>query len=436
MKTNQPVYTLTQIPDFHEIITNQKLGNIRKNDLNWKNININSMNENYKVVRYDKSLLSFDLILTYGLLRSVVLNKENKVVSFAPPKSLDSDTFIKKYPSTNSMNDLIAEEFVEGTMINIFWDSTIGIGGSWEIATRNNVGARAYFYKNKTGKTFREMFMECWNANGMDYDYLDKNLCYSFVMQHPDNRIVVPFAKPQLYLVQVCEIVNTEDGTTNVVIHDIIDVKQNDIWKNTSVRFPEIYENWNTHSDLIDKYASMNTPYHIVGVVIRNRVTNERCKIRNPVYEEVRQLRGNQPKLQYQYLSLRSEGKVADFLKFYPEHKKELSVFRDQVHLFTNTLYQNYISCYIKKEKPLLEFPGHYRPHMFTIHQKYLNELKEKNQYVTNSVVIEYVNKMHPSKLMFCLNFSMRKRRVDFIKADANAAADGDVEATPEYTEC
>jgi hypothetical protein len=132
----------------------------------------------------------------------------------------------------------------------------------------------------------------------------------------------------------------------------------------------------------------------------------------------VRQLRGNQPKLQYQYLCLRREGKVGDFLKFYPEHKREFSGFRDQVHLFTNTLFKNYISCYIRKEKPLLEFPGQYRTHMFTIHQKYMNELKEKNLYVTNSVVIEYINNMHPSKLMFCLNFSMRKRVVDFIKAD------------------
>jgi len=432
MPSLQPLYTLTQIPEFHEIITNQNLG------VNLKNITINTTKDNYKVVRYDKNVLSFDLIPTYGLLRSVILNKENKVVSFAPPKSLDSDTFIKKYSSTTNADDLIAEEFVEGTMINIFWDSSIGIGGSWEIATRNNVGANAYFYKNNTGKTFREMFMECWYANGMDYDCLKKNLCYSFVMQHPDNRIVVPFAKPQLYLVQVCEIVNTEDGTANVFIHDVIGIKENEneMWRNTGIRFPEIYENWNTYSDLIDKYASMNTPYDIVGVVIRNRKTNERCKIRNPVYEEVRQLRGNQPKLQYQYLSLRSQGKVADFLKFYPEYKKQLSEFRDQVHLFTNTLFQNYISCYIKKAKPLLEFPGHYRPHMFTIHQKYLNELKEKNQYVTNSVVIEYVNKMHPSKLMFCLNFSMRKRRVDFIKADVHAGGAGDVEPTPEYTEC
>jgi hypothetical protein len=40
--------------------------------------------------------------------------------------------------------------------------------------------------------------------------------------------------------------------------------------------------------------------------------------------------------------------------------------------------------------------------------------------YVTNSVVIKYVNNIHPSLMMFCLNFQMRKRNVDLIKADAN----------------
>jgi hypothetical protein len=183
--------------------------------------------------------------------------------------------------------------------------------------------------------------------------------------------------------------------------------------------FPEIYK-YEKYSDLIDKYASMNTPYHIVGVVIFNKLTGERTKIRNPVYEQVRNLRGNQPKIQYQYLCLRKEGKVGDFLKFYPENKKEFSSFRDQIHLFTETLYSNYVSCYIKKEKPLKEFSEQYRTHMFNIHKMYLDDLREKKLFVTNSVVIKYVNEMHPSLLMYCLNFQMRKRNVDTIVADNN----------------
>ena len=46
----------------------------------------------------------------------------------------------------------------------------------------------------------------------------------------------------------------------------------------------------------------MNTNYNTLGFVLINKVTGERAKIRNPVYEQVRQLRGNQPKLQFQYL--------------------------------------------------------------------------------------------------------------------------------------
>jgi hypothetical protein len=192
-----------------------------------------------------------------------------------------------------------------------------------------------------------------------------------------------------------------------------------DLHSNTTVKIPTVYD-WTTYADLIDKYASMNTAYDILGVVIHNNETGERTKIRNPVYEQVRQLRGNQPKLQYQYLCLRKEGKVSDFLKYYPENKKEFSVFRDQIHLFTNTLYSNYVSCYIKKEKPLMEFSEQYRTHMFNIHKQYLDDLKDKKMHVTNTVVIKYVNNIHPSLLMFCLNFQMRKRNVDFIKADSN----------------
>jgi hypothetical protein len=159
----------------------------------------------------------------------------------------------------------------------------------------------------------------------------------------------------------------------------------------------------------------MNTSYDILGVVIHNKTTGERTKIRNPVYEQVRNLRGNQPKLQYQYLFLRSEGKIKDFLKYYPENKQIFSTFRDQIHLFTNTLFLNYVSCYIKKDKPLIEFSEQYRTHMYNIHQNYLNDLREKKLFVTNVIVQKYVNKLHPSLLMYSLNYQMRKRNMDTI---------------------
>jgi len=47
--------------------------------------------------------------------------------------------------------------------------------------------------------------------------------------------------------------------------------------------------------------------------------------------------------------------------------------------------------------------------------------LRDKKMFVTNTIVINYVNQLHPSLLMYCLNFQMRKRNVDFIQADSSS---------------
>jgi hypothetical protein len=405
---------LGMIPGFNDLLRNNtNSSNILKlNNIESKT----STNKSYKVIQYDKNLLSSDIINTYGLCRSVIANEEGKVVCFAPPKSMTADAFMKKYPIKT--DSLIAEEFIEGTMINVFWDSTIGLTGAWEISTRNTVGATSSFYKSSEAKTFRTMFLEAAKENNLILELLNPLYCYSFVLQHPLNRIVVPFKSAKIYLVSMYIINNVDLNDIRVYRINMNDVR-NMRWFNANINFPEIYS-WESYTDLIKKYASMNTPYTILGVVIVHASTGERTKIRNPVYEDVRSLRGNHPKLQYQYISLRKEGKVGDFLKYYPENKKEFSRFRDQIHLYTNTLFDNYISCYVKKEKALGDFPHQYKTHMFNLHKTYLNKLRDEKMYVTNTVVIKYVNNLHPSLLMYCLNYNMRKRNVDHIVSDSN----------------
>jgi hypothetical protein len=201
-------YILSDITGFNEIV-NCDVNNLEILKLN-KIESRTSNNSTYKVVRYDKNFLSIDLIPTYGLCRSVIINSKNKVVGFAPPKSISSEQFIQKY--NENTPGVVFEEFVEGTMINVFWDDSIGLEGGWEIATRNTVGATSSFYKSKQSKTFRDMFLEASYENNMSFNLLDKKYSYSFVVQHPENRIVVPFKSPQLYLVAVYSIVTDNNG--------------------------------------------------------------------------------------------------------------------------------------------------------------------------------------------------------------------------------
>lgn len=411
-----PFYLLNSISGFDDVVKLEcekeetSINNVLKKRITTKN------NKMYDLIRYDKSVLSIDLIPTKGLLRSIILNDRKQLVSFSPPKSIPLDQFKKTNDEKSEF--LIAEEFIDGTMINLFWDQTIGLNGSWELATRNSVGAEVSFYKKENTRTFRELFLETVELSGINLATLDHNYCYSFVLQHPYNRIVVPFEKPRLYLVEVYEIFNNSDGNIFVYIKSGEFKRSMECLQGTCVMFPENYT-WGNYEDLKLQFASSNTAYNVMGIIIKNVVTGQRTKMRNPIYETVRQLRGNQSKLQYQYLALRKEGKVKDYLKYYPEHKKDFAAFRDMLHQFTMTLYDNYVSCYIKKERVLNQFPDNFRTHMFQIHQLYLNELKREKQHVTNTTVIRFVNEMPTSLQMYSINYTLRKRRIDFLIQDS-----------------
>ena len=363
---------------------------------------------NYKIIRYNKEYLLDELIKSSGLFRSVILNDENKIIVFSPPKSLNSDAFISAYEK--DVLNCRAEQYVEGTMINVFNDH-----GEWEIATRSTVGGKITFFRvDGNITTFRHMFLDACNYVNLDFDYLDKSLCYSFILQHPENRIVSPIVEKGIYLAKVYKIDKynvTEIDKREQVKLIVANARNIEGRPLPLIKLPLEYT-FKTFEELKEKYASMNTPYEDVGVMVYAS-NGDRTKFRNPNYEEIRLLRGNQPKLEYHYLSLRKTGKMEQYLKYFPEYKKKFLEFREKLHRFTKNLHQNYVSCYVKKEMPLKDFPSQYRSIMYNLHQFYLNELRESSQYVSNAVVIQFVNNLHPSQQMFLLNYNMRKQVID-----------------------
>lgn len=359
----------------------------------------------YKIIQYDKQYLTHDMISSSGLFRSVIVNNNNKIISFSPPKSLSYECFKNKH---EQLSDVTVEEYVEGTMINLFWNDT-----EWDISTKSTVGAKIIFFQNEDKLvTFRNMFNEVCNAVNLDFDSLNKDYCYSFVMQHPKNRIVIPLYDKKLYLVKVFKIDNENYKVYDMNKFDIY----NEYFKDTKVELP-MKKKYDSYETLTDEYSIMNTPYDILGLMLYAR-NGDRSKIRNPCYEYVRKLRGNQPKLQYEYLSLRKTGKMKEFLKYYPEYKKQFYEYREQLHKYTTTLYVNYVNCYINKEKPLVEYPKEYRTHMFYLHQNYIDNLRDNIKHVNFKLVCDYVNNLHPSQQMHCLNYNIKKQFLDFLKVD------------------
>lgn len=403
---NSSLYDLISETNTKDLET--KLNNNKLTLKNWGNKN----NTIFKILKYDKAFLSKDNEDT-GKFRSVIFNTDNKLVCYAPPKSISLEKFIAENKETENV---YYEEFVEGTMINMFYDNN---SNTWEMATRTSVGGNVYFFNDESNKkTFYDMFKEvCDHIGFNDYSKMNKEFVYSFVMKHPDNRIVCPDNEKQLYLIDIYKCITIDQSYTI----DYISTRNNkleDFGLCSAIKIPTQYMNGTLNDENMKKsndyYASHNTPYQIMGIVIKNQ-NGFRCKIRNPNYEIVRKLRGNQPKLQYQYFVLRNANKVKEYLKYYKENSKKFEVYRDQLHLFTKGLFQNYISCYIKKEKPLNEFPEHFRTHMYKLHHDiYIQTLKENKKYVNFEVVKNYTNTLHPSQQMYSVNYSKYSKKKVF----------------------
>uniref|UniRef100_A0A6C0LJV7 T4 RNA ligase 1-like N-terminal domain-containing protein n=1 Tax=viral metagenome TaxID=1070528 RepID=A0A6C0LJV7_9ZZZZ len=373
----------------------------------------------YSIISYNKKFLSFDLVGQSGLFRSVIMNANNNIVSYSPSKSFDLSTFTKMYPD-NSDQSLVAEEFIEGTMINVFWNPLLGLSGGWEIATRNNVGANCSFFKHNSSKSksFREMFLEAAKENHLIIDKLNTECCFSFVLQHPDNRIVIPVKNPQLYLVACYSIDHSDSDNGDIFIYNVpLNNLKNYDWDSTTIQFPKVYT-FTNYNELTKMFDNNNSPYDIMGLVIKNLKSDSRTIIRNPVYEEVKMLRGNQPKLQFQYLELRKQRKVKEYLLHFGEHKEPFNQFKTQLHQFTKALYNNYKSCYIYKAKPLKEFSPQFRTHMFNVHKIYVSKLMEQKKFVDFKLVIEFVNNLDTSLLMHSLNYHLLQRNSDEVKAE------------------
>ena len=316
--------------------------------------NLKKMDE-YELASY--KLLSMD----DGLFRSVIY-KNKKMVCFSPPQSISYTDFIQKHDILHE--SLVVDEILDGTMINAFYDT------EWKIATRTVVGAKCTFYSTKT---FHDMFHE----TNINYDLLDKELCYSFVLQHPENRIVVPIETPMLYLVACYKI------------------QDNTVTEQPLPTFFPIPKRYTFESYKAAEEFVQQQPYTFKGLMLK--WGNDRSKIENTHYETIKKLRGNSSNLRYIYYTLRKTENEKVYCDHFPnqfkEYEKELD---DSVKL----LHTMYIECFIKKVKPLKLYTMPLKQHLYELHMIYLHHLRQEKKYVNKSVIWNYINKCQPTQLL------------------------------------
>lgn len=325
---------------------------------------------NYSVITLDNAALP-NTDLKNRLYRSVIKNEAGNIVSIAPLKSLENADFALSFQHKDKIR---VTEMIEGTMINLFYD-----GNHWEIATKKSIGCDYHYFRTSyegfeaEQKTFRQMFYDAIGCTDLaefvaKYGFAEDH-CYSFVLQHPANHIVLPIKDPCAYLVSCFRL------TSDVDMYKMVDVY--------NLSYPVVPRCFNCYSGPIEPLdhgffdgkdkvdyivgtaesvyetdvlgginAAIANPLNkhtVCGLMITNLNNGFRTGFVNPVYMEVKLLRGNNPNLHYQYLVLRKTNKVTQFLDYFPQYIPMFKDFKGHFKTYVARLHTLYMNVHVLK---------------------------------------------------------------------------------------
>ena len=304
---------------------------------------------------------------------AIVDTTNNKLIVVPPCKSS-----ILNINNFELNQDCIIEELYDGTMINLFYNNN-GIDGSqWLLSTRSDIGLN-----NKwSNKSFKQLFKEC---STIDYDKLNKEYTYSFVMQHKENRNVSIVNENCIILVEV--------HNTLLQMVDIDTIEPNGFLKVINHKIDNLNEYIN-----ISNINNFNT-FSWKGFTIKK--DGKRYNYLNEIFEQVKKLKVNSNNPLYNYIELYKNDNIQNFLYYFGEYLDLFNKYRMVFDVFLNDLYKHYVDNKINKSIEYKECPFQLKPLIYELHGLYLNDFKTINK----KRVDEYVNSIDTERLVFVVKY-------------------------------
>jgi hypothetical protein len=337
------------------------------------------------LIHYNKDS---DMTLEHvGYFRSVVWNAvTNQPVCVGPTKAAAA-------PPTSFT---VVEDFVDGVMINLFWSRT-----GWRFATRTKMDALNTFYSRKP---FALLFLEAAAAMGLNIISLDQKYTYSFVLQHPEERIVVapPYGSPRLFLVE------TRDSNLDVC--------------ETSPQYASLMPKRHTLAtlgDVKDRVEALGFRFGAQWKGLMIKANGARYGLTSAQYDAALALRGNVAKLPFVWLERFAEKKLNQYLALYPEEANSATAVVEAFKVCTQEAYDLYQQIYKRRAFPLGQAPQKYRKLLWDIHAA------RAGAYFPN--LVAFMNDQDTARKLWLVNYEVRyavTNPVDIGPADVTEVSD------------
>lgn len=309
-----------------------------------------------------------------GAFRSVVWNAlTNQPVCVGPSYGRK---FAEAVADGINVAECVVEDFVDGVMINLF---QVRPGGEWDIATRTVIGGECNFYGKRN---FDDLFWETFDAAGLTEDMLEDGATYSFVLQHPEERIVVApqYGIAKLYLVE---------ATGGALRPELIALT------------PQKHSDLKTLEDVKERVVAWGKRFRAgwQGLVVKTP-DGRRYKLRSEQYDEARHLRGNQANRPYIWLERWGQGRLPAYLRLYPEEDAEANAVIQTFKDLTQQAHRIYQEIYKQRLYPLGQAPAKFRKLLWDAHSA------GKASYFPH--FREFANGLDTARKLWLVNFDKR----------------------------
>lgn len=361
-----------------------------------------------------------------GVFRSVVWDTvANRPVCVAPPKAAEG------LPPLQT--PLVVEDFVDGFMVQAFL--TADDPHTLRLATRTTVGGENKFYSKKTFGVLLEEALAATPVRTLDAlkMHLREGMVaasatatfVSFVVQHPEHRIVAKSVSPDLHIVHLGVV--AESGAVQ-------------IWEGAAGwpvplrrlqigRYP--VGDFHAEQEIQDllRSTAVAKGFRWQGLVFKDGA-GKRWRMRTPSYTMLRTLRGAEAAPLDRFLRLRREGGVVEYLKHFGSERSFPGTANTSVERQTLWGYElalraktaQVLAAYELVHKAhaakFADLPPVFKPAVHLLHVAYLETLRPKGYKVLLRNAVDVVNHLK--------DFEQRRLLVaeDFVAPTAEPSAE------------
>jgi hypothetical protein len=313
--------------------------------------------------KYSKDKSNFETV-DVRQARGIILNRDNNIICYSLNKFNNREN--KDHKHFNSIwKECIIEEAIEGTQIRLYY-----YNNEWQVTT-----ARTILAENSKWdyiKSFQQLFNDV--NKHIDYNLLNKDYTYTFILKHIENRIISNIKKNELIHI------HTRNNKTCDELNVDINIKK-----------PTVYH-FNNYEDLINDLESLT--FESKGYVLKYK--DERYMFISNEYNKIKNLKGNHLNKLYHYIDLIKKSELEEFLIYFSEYNIIFNNVKNDLNNFINKIHNLYLNVNIHKSIKLNEIQKDFRKTIYDLHGIYL----KNKTIITFDVVKDYIYNLNPGLIV------------------------------------